>query len=235
MAARSPSSLLARCDPHRGRAEARQATRRPGDPPESDYRYLDRLEYMLDARLHHDHVAHLWLVDAASGDARELLAGTDGGGEIGLVARWHPDCVHRQPPPSGPRPARPIRRVHGRCRDGRVTPITGGGDSVFLCAGLDARRVDDRRHRRTYPWSNYRAHLWRFAADGSDARPMRRHGPPRRQRSHACVQLNSDATIGEGGRLCGPARCRAHPVHGAGPRLVRVMAAAPRRVASRSS
>ena len=42
----------------------------PGDPPASDYRFIDRLDYMVNGTgFTYDRVAHLWLVDVSNGAA----------------------------------------------------------------------------------------------------------------------------------------------------------------------
>jgi dipeptidyl aminopeptidase/acylaminoacyl peptidase len=58
------------------RRRGKTAGRKPGSPPESDYRYIDRLGYMFNgAGFIYDQVPHLWLVDAATGEARRLTDG----------------------------------------------------------------------------------------------------------------------------------------------------------------
>ena len=53
--------------------------REPIDPLESDYRYIDRLGYMFNGPgFIYDQVAHLWLVDVASGAATRLTDGPTG-------------------------------------------------------------------------------------------------------------------------------------------------------------
>jgi len=56
----------------RGLARTRQA----GTPPPSDYRFIDRLGYMLNgADFVYDRIDHLWLVDVATGVAGRLTDG----------------------------------------------------------------------------------------------------------------------------------------------------------------
>ena len=51
-------------------AAVSNASDEPGTPPQSDYRFVDRLDYMLNgAGFTYDHVGHLWLVDAVAGAA----------------------------------------------------------------------------------------------------------------------------------------------------------------------
>ncbi len=67
---------------------AARRRREPGDPPESDYRFIDRLQYQYNgAGFTHDRFAHLWLVDATSGDARRLTSGAYNDGAFD----WSPD------------------------------------------------------------------------------------------------------------------------------------------------
>ena len=62
--------------------------REPGEPPESDYRFIDRLQYQYNgAGFTHDRFAHLWLIDAGSGDARRLTSGHYNDGAFD----WSPD------------------------------------------------------------------------------------------------------------------------------------------------
>ncbi len=62
--------------------------REPGEPPESDYRFIDRLQYQFNgAGFTHDRFAHLWLVDAGTGDARRLTSGPYNDGAFD----WSPD------------------------------------------------------------------------------------------------------------------------------------------------
>jgi acylaminoacyl-peptidase len=74
------TSETVRREPRRRRA--------PGEPPESDYRFIDRLQYQFNgAGFTHDRFAHLWLVDARSGDARRLTSGPYNDGAFD----WSPD------------------------------------------------------------------------------------------------------------------------------------------------
>ncbi len=67
---------------------ARRARREPGEPPESDYRFIDRLQYQYNGvGFVHDRFTHLWLVDADSGAARRLTGGQYNDGSFA----WSPD------------------------------------------------------------------------------------------------------------------------------------------------
>jgi len=63
-----------------------------GTPPPSDYRFIDRLEYMLNGvGFTYDRIGHLWLVDVSTGEASRL---TDG--PVGDEApAWSPDGRRR--------------------------------------------------------------------------------------------------------------------------------------------
>ncbi len=70
---------------------------RPGEPPDSDYRFIDRLGYMLNgAGFLYDKVDHLWLVDATTGDATRLTDGPVARRRAGLVAGRHAHRVRRR-------------------------------------------------------------------------------------------------------------------------------------------
>lgn len=179
----------------------KEIDRRPGDPPISDYRYLDRLDYMLnDAGFTYDHVAHLWLVDAETGEARQLVAGPTSEADVA----WSPDGTR-------------IAFIANRHRDhdlrsrsdvfvvevatGGVTPVTGGPDSKFFGPAWlpDGSAIVAGGGR--YPTSNYQAGIWRFAVDGSDARPDGGVDLLAGTDLMPWSGMNSDVTIGEGGRL----------------------------------
>ena len=63
---------------------------RAGQPPPSDYRFVDRLDYMLNGTgFIYDQVTHLWLVDVATGAATRLTDGPRVRRRPGVVARRH--------------------------------------------------------------------------------------------------------------------------------------------------
>ena len=70
------------------------------EPPESDVRYIDRLDYMLNGEgFTYDRVEHLWVVDVATGSTRRLTSGRTPEIVTGLVAGRPADRLRRQPAP----------------------------------------------------------------------------------------------------------------------------------------
>jgi dipeptidyl aminopeptidase/acylaminoacyl peptidase len=60
----------------RRRGIHRKAESSAGTPPPSDYRFVDRLDYMLNGSgFTFDKIGHLWLVDVATGEASRLTDG----------------------------------------------------------------------------------------------------------------------------------------------------------------
>ncbi len=180
------------------RRRGKDPKRKPSDPPTSDYRYVDRLEYMLNgAGFSEDRVTHLWLVDASTGEARRLTNGpTSEGGPA-----WSPD---------GTRVAFVANRRadwdlhwHGdiwvaNVATGAVTRITGGPQQVFFAPTWlpDGRSIAALGHR--WPKSSgFRSDIWLFAADGSDADAEGGRNLSGRHDIMPGATLNSDLTVGE--------------------------------------
>ena len=203
MAARSPSPRvsLGATPAEEAKKRGRPPTPKPGETPLSDYRYIDRLGYQFNgAGFVDDRDAHLWLVDAATGEARSLVAGRTPEGE----PAWSPD---------GTRIAFTANRQPHHDLDGRssvfavdvatgvVTTIAGGSDAFFVRPtwtrdGTSIVALGDR-----FPRVGYRCGIWRFAADGSDA--GRRGGTDLLAASELKpdAAMNSDMTLGEGAHV----------------------------------
>jgi len=151
------------------RRRNRPAPPKPGETPLSDYRYIDRLGYQHNGiGFVDDRETHLWLVDAATGEARRLVAGptaeempawSPDGRRIAFAANRHrsPDLHHRSS----------VLVVD--VATGAVTTVAGGADAAFWAPqwtrdGTAIVALGDR-----LPRAGYRTGIWRFAADGSDA------------------------------------------------------------------
>jgi len=179
----------------------KDAKREPGSPPESDYRYTDRLGYLFNgAGFIGGQEAHLWLVDVATGEARRLTDGptADEG------AAWSPD-------------GRKAAFATNRRRDhdlrfrtdifvidvetGKETQITGGDDPVFVGPTWlpDGRTIAALGGH--LPQNGYRNDIWLFAADGSDASPDGGRNLSAQHDLMPGAAMNSDVAIGEGPRL----------------------------------
>jgi acylaminoacyl-peptidase len=173
----------------------------PGEPPRSDYRYIDRLAYQSNGvGFVDDRVAHLWLVDVGTGDARRLVVGPT----AEHSPAWSPDGTriafaanrHRYPD------------LHDRSMlftvevaTGAVTPIAGGADALFGAPAWlpDGSAIVALGGR--FPRAAYRTGIWRFAADGSDAGPGGGLDLLARSELKSDGSLNSDVAIHEDARI----------------------------------
>ncbi len=89
----------------------------PGSPPDSDYRFVDRLDYMLNGEgFTYDQVGHLWLVDVVDRRGHPPDRRPDRRARPGLVAGWHADRLLGGPA-SRSRPHVPLGPLHDRRRD----------------------------------------------------------------------------------------------------------------------
>jgi dipeptidyl aminopeptidase/acylaminoacyl peptidase len=178
------------------------ADRKPGTPPPSDYRFIDRLEYMLNgAGFLYDKIDHLWLVDARTGEATRLTDGPVADRE----PSWSPDGTRiafssnrRRDHDLRDRPDIHVVDVATRA----VTAITAGPDSYFgvptwlpdgsSIAAL-GNHLDGRAGRRN--------DIWLFSADGADAKPTGGRNVSARHDLMPGSGMSSDVTRGEGPRL----------------------------------
>jgi dipeptidyl aminopeptidase/acylaminoacyl peptidase len=180
------------------RRRGRDQRSKAGTPPVSDYRFIDRLDYMRNGDgFTYDRIPHLWLVDVASGSASQL---TDG-----PVAETEPAWS-----PDGRRVAFATnrRRDHDlRFRQAihvvdvatrRTTAITAGPRSVFGIPGWmpDGRSIAALGNRLEGRGGS-RNDVWLFAADGSDATPTGGRNLSGRHDLMPGSGMNSDVTRGE--------------------------------------
>jgi dipeptidyl aminopeptidase/acylaminoacyl peptidase len=174
----------------------------PGEPPPSDYRFIDRLEYMLNGEgFTYDQIPHLWLVDVVTGRPTRLTDGPVPDGE----PAWSPD-------------GRRIAFASNRRRDhdlafrqaihvvdvasGRLTAITAGPRSVFgqpawMPDGATIAALGHKLEGR----GGSRNDIWLFPADGSEARATGGQNLSARHDLMPGSQMGSDVTVGEGTRI----------------------------------
>ena len=179
----------------------RPAKPKPGEPPLSDYRYLEQLGYQYNgAGFIDDRDGHLWLVDVATGEARPLVVGptpeaspawSPDGTRIAFAANRHrhPDLAYRS------------MLFVVDVETSAVTTVAAGSDAGFGSPtwtrdGAAIVAIGDR-----FPRSGYRTGIWRFAADGSDS--GRRGGTDLLASSELKPDagMNSDVSLGEGAQV----------------------------------
>jgi dipeptidyl aminopeptidase/acylaminoacyl peptidase len=178
---------------------------RPDEVPDSDYRFIDRLGYMLNGPgFQYDRIRHLWLVDVASGAARRL---TDGA-VSDLEPAWSPDGTriafvserHRDHD-LAERPAIHVVDVETNA----VHAVTGGPRSVFgrpvWLDGATIAALGSKLEGR----GGSRNDVWLFPADGSQANARGGRNLSGRHDLMPGSGVASDVTKGEDARLI-PAR-----------------------------
>jgi len=174
----------------------------PGSPPPSDYRFIDRLEYMLNgAGFTYDHVGHFWLVDVTTGAATRLTDGPTGDHE----PAWSPDGTRiafsanrRRDPDLSPWVDLFVLDVATRA----VTAVTAGPRSFFMLPTwlLDGSSIATLGHRLPGR-AGSRYDIWLFAADGSDATATGGRNLSAAHDLMPASSMNSDVTIGDATRL----------------------------------
>jgi dipeptidyl aminopeptidase/acylaminoacyl peptidase len=171
-------------------------------PPDSDFRFVDRLDYMLNGvPFTYDRVEHLWIVDVASGVGRRL---TDGPTAEHSPA-WSPDSRRIAFAANRRRNPDLLERSDIFVADaltGEVSPITRGPKSTFDNPAWlpDGTTIAALGHRLPAATGS-RNDVWLFAADGSDARADGGRNLSGRHDLMPGSSMNSDITIGEGARL----------------------------------
>ena len=158
---------------HEADARARGMRRKPrnDEPPDSDYRFIDRLNYMVNGPgFQYDRIRHLWLVDVASGEATRLTEGP----VSDLEPAWSPDgrriafvSERQRDHDLALRPQIHVVDV----RDRSTHAVTGGPRSMFgtptwLPDGRTIAALGSKLEGR----GGSRDDIWLFPADGSEAK-----------------------------------------------------------------
>lgn len=195
----STSHGSTREEDERARGLSRRATR-AGEPPESDYRFIDRLEYMLNGRgFTYDRVGRLWIVDAGTGAASRLTeaeglmsdvepAWSPDGSRIAFIAnrRRNADIIRSRDLHVVDVATRAVRRVSGGVKASFQRP-------VWLPDGRTIAVLGHRYEAR----AGTRNDIWLFAADGSDAGPRGGRNLSARHDLMPGSGMGSDVTPGE--------------------------------------
>jgi acylaminoacyl-peptidase len=174
---------------------------KPGEAPESDYHFVDRLGYLFNGAGYVYHLTgQLWVVDVASGAARRITNVAAGVG----AAAWSPDgrrLVYttnlRRDHDLEPRSHLVVVDADGE-RSRRVTGDAGTfSNPAWLPNGSSIAAVGGY-----LPDDFHAADVWLIAADGSDAEVDR--GGRNLTGGHdlmPAANMNSDIVPGEGARI----------------------------------
>ncbi|HEX5149369.1 MAG TPA: S9 family peptidase [Candidatus Limnocylindrales bacterium] len=180
------------------RRRGTRSSHAPGEPPFSDYRFIDRLDYMHNAKgFTYDRVKHLWLVDVATGLASRLTDGPVSDGE----PAWSPDGRRIAFSANRRRDADLLGRsdIHVVDVDTRVvTAVTRGPRSMFTAPAWmpDGQAIAALGHR-LQGRAGSRSDIWLLAADGSDATPTGGRNLSARHDLMPRAGATSDVTVGE--------------------------------------
>jgi dipeptidyl aminopeptidase/acylaminoacyl peptidase len=184
------------------RRRGTRAKPKPGEPPASDYRFIDRLNYMLDGPgFQYDRIRHLWLVDVGSGETTRLTDGPVSDTE----PAWSPDgsrvafvSERRRDHDLAFRPAIHVVDVKTR----RVHAVTGGPRSVFAVpTWLPDGRTIAALGTKLEGRGGSRNDIWLFPADGSEAHATGGRNLSGRHDLMPGSGMSSDLTRGENARL----------------------------------
>ena len=184
------------------RARRKPEPPKPGKPPRSDYRYLDRLQNMLNGPgFVYDHVENLWLMEVATGEVRRLTTGPTSHES----AAWSPDGRRIAYVAQGGRDPDLGWQYDVHVVDvatGTTTRITDGRASAFdhptwLPDGATLAVIGTRFPRA----GGSRNDLWLFAADGSDNGPRQGRNLTGTHDLMPGSGMGSDVTPGEPAHL----------------------------------
>jgi dipeptidyl aminopeptidase/acylaminoacyl peptidase len=175
---------------------------RPGEPPLSDYRFIDRLQNQLNGPgFVYDKVENLWLVEVATGEARRLTTGPTSHTD----AAWSPDGTRIAYVAQGGRDPDLGWQYDVHVVDvssGATVRITDGRGSLFgtptwLPDGRTLAVLGSHMLRR----GGSRLDIWLFAADGSENGPGQGRNLSGRHDLMPGSAMGSDLTPGEPSRL----------------------------------
>ncbi len=140
----------------------------------SDYRFIDRLDYMLNGTgFIYDRVRTSGWSTSRPARRRRLTDGPAAGHRAGVVARRHADRLRVEPPsrrrPASPADRNPRRRRRDRCGHGRHRAVRARSSPARR--GCPTAGRSRRSGIGSRAGAGSRNDIWLFAADGSDATP----------------------------------------------------------------